>query len=729
MKKFLRNAVAASLAALVSFSMISCGDDGPEPVSAPAEVTFSPKNYVAKNGKVTLKADKGAVIYYEIAAKDAAATITGSNYESFTKSSKNSMSLNAANVADKTVYAVAVRDSVASKVVKMTYAYAKAGADSDAETLHDMILPPGTRAKINAWGKSANAYATDLPEVVTCFTDDDNKTLSGATNRTPELVAALDAVNATNFFDDKQVKNVIFVFADGWGESHNLGARTYWNNGLLIQDHLPYHAPVNHDSYNSPAANKYATWTYDADKQQWTHKDNGTITGFKTTDSTAGGTAINTGFTTYYSACGVDIQGTEVRNIMELAREKGMLVGNVTNDWLNDATPITVSIHSPKRYDTAIGYGRMFIVSPDWSMGNGGFSDYLNSPAMFSKFEHHEYAAQDPGHLEQWYKANMANGRLKKWATKMLNEYDGKNVDETYDFISTWTADRKLKSYGTFAAALKDLDDGKDTRPLISFDKEHKFKYDGTVFSESTGNYTTAPRLGYKLGYRAGETVFPNYAEMVASTLYFLDKKAKAQNRGFFAFIENTCPDGWGHACEQYDCMSEAEMTDEGIAIAIKYVLENPDTLLVISADHETGGIEYDSGWDTDYKKIVSRGGGDHSSEPVPVYAFGAGAKANWGDVPAFDMSNWTADEKAAWVKGDVYPPVSTWHAVGYAEATKQPANGKYPKILRNRTTGIRIGKAMGFDNFGDLNGNGILDPDTEFQSIVNYEAVGTKQN
>lgn len=760
MKLIRKCAIALLTLALASSLVISCKEDEPDTPAAPValkKATFSPVGPFIEESKNTITIntkEKNAEIYYELVADKAVSKLTKENYATVGTKYDSKKKVTVAN--GDTIYAVVVKgNSVSDIAASKQYGYAIPGPDTDVLSLHSMIMPSGTGTVIPAWTKSDNAYANDLPEVVTSFTDstDSHVALNGKTNRTQKLIETLDAVNKTNFFDDKEVKNVIVVFSDGWGESHLLGSRQYYNNGVLIADHLPYHAPVNHDCYPKRSSTDEVTWTYDASKNKWWYYKNTENSTVKTTDSTAGGSAINTGFTTFYKSCGVDLKGTEVKNILELAREKGMIVGNVTNDYLTDATPATVSVHSPKRDDDVIIRGRMFIASPDFSMGSGGFGAHVtaNSADALAKLWN-EYTDESPedkktvwdadknkwvgsetenvtGLMNQWYDANLPT--LKKWAISMLNEYDGKNLTgDEYDFAD-WSSDRKMSKQTTLAKAIQAVEADVHARPLVSFSVSNVFKYTPGNFDSRTGVYESAPAYGYKLGYGKanGEEVFPNYAEMVASTLYILDKKAKAEDRGFFAFIENTCPDGWGHKNKQYDIINENQLSDEGIAIAVKYVLENPDTLLVVTADHETGGVQYMKGWETDYKMISSVSDGDHSSQPVPVFAFGAGAKANWGDVPQFDMSTWTADEKAAWVKGDVYPNANNWTDPHEAQATKKTAaGGDFPKILRNHTTGIRIGKAMGYDKFGDLNGNGILDPDTESDSIVSYDKVGTNK-
>jgi len=757
--KLLKKCAAVFLTAMLATSLfIACGDEGgdtpgkePKPEPQPTGLTkptFSPTaGYVPVDQVVSLKSKEKGDIYYEIvkgAGKDVTATITPENCT--TVGTKYSKVITIKETV--TIFAYAVKDGEVSPVAKSQYKIPVVPADADVGKLHDMILPAGTGATIPAWGKN-NPVATDLDPVVTGFTTPESNytVLNGKTNRTKKLHDAIDAANAAKAFDDLEVKNVIVVFTDGWGESGVVSSKEYYNNGVLTMDHLPYHAPVNHDSFIRPYANsteeKYV-WKYDVANNDWNIKYyDETVdhtTSVETTDSTAGGSAINTGFTTYYSACAVDTNGTEVASLLELARQKGMLVGNVTNDWLTDATPATVGIHSPKRKDSEIINGRMFIASPDWTMGNGGFTSFLKA-TPFTNFSGHEYSAAFDGMsdsmLKQWYTANTKNGKLQSWAAAMLKEYDGKTVDASkYDINKSWKTDRKLQQFGTFAAALTAIDADDGVRPLVSFDKSHKFEYTPGSFSKVTGQYAVAPSLGYKLGYgneKGSEETFPNFAEMVASTIYALDAKAQKQNRGFFAFIENTCSDGWGHAQRQYDVMNETQMTDEAVAIAAKYVLENPNTLMIVCADHETGGVDFSGeGWEKDYTKIKSTTGG-HSSRPTPLYAFGASANKVFGDIPAFSTAEWTATEKAAYAMGTIYNIDPTaWTDPNKQECAPnvQPAKGdKYPKILRNRQEGIRIAKAMGFDHFGDLNGNGLLDAD-ESDSVVDVAGtkIGTKK-
>ena len=149
---------------------------------------------------------------------------------------------------------------------------------------------------------------------------------------------------------------------------------------------------------------------------------------------------------------------------------------------------------------------------------------------------------------------------------------------------------------------------------------------------DTSGNDYEAskPNRGYLISGSSVGKKYPSWPEMVAYTIYQMDKEANDADTGFFCIIENTCTDGWGHSgnndTKVYSMMNEVQCFDEGVAIAVKYVLEHPDTLLVVSADHETGGYRLREGWETDFSMISSTTTG-HSSQNVPLYAFGAGAQ------------------------------------------------------------------------------------------------------
>jgi len=85
---------------------------------------------------------------------------------------------------------------------------------------------------------------------------------------------------------------------------------------------------------------------------------------------------------------------------------------------------------------------------------------------------------------------------------------------------------------------------------------------------------------------RKGSTE-PSLAEMTAKALEVLSK----EEQGFFLMVEGGRID---HAAHYYDIgavISDTLAFDEAIKVAYDFQKANPDTLLIITADHETGGL------------------------------------------------------------------------------------------------------------------------------------------
>ena len=207
----------------------------------------------------------------------------------------------------------------------------------------------------------------------------------------------------------------------------------------------------------------------------------------------------------------------------------------------------------------------------------------------------------------------------------------------------------------------------------------------------------------YEMGFLLKSTTYPSFPEMVAYTISVLEAQdiADENTDGFFCMIENTVTDGWGHLSvncikdtgspaadggakikgeniKAAFCANEVQNTDEGVAIAIKYVLEHPDTLLIVTADHDTGGLMFEKGWEDDYECVMSSTDG-HSSAMVPLYAVGAGAELFTKDLKGNDIADITVEQ------------IQSTNIIN--DPTKTDFINYY--------TGAKIGELMGDPNFG----------------------------
>lgn len=94
---------------------------------------------------------------------------------------------------------------------------------------------------------------------------------------------------------------------------------------------------------------------------------------------------------------------------------------------------------------------------------------------------------------------------------------------------------------------------------------------------------------------------------------------------GFFLMVEGAGCDKAGHNKNASQKPVGVATFDKAVAVAVKYCMENPDTLLIITSDHETGGVAIPSGDYTLTKDLFTAD--YHTNEKVGVFALGYGAE------------------------------------------------------------------------------------------------------
>ena len=104
---------------------------------------------------------------------------------------------------------------------------------------------------------------------------------------------------------------------------------------------------------------------------------------------------------------------------------------------------------------------------------------------------------------------------------------------------------------------------------------------------------------------------------------------------GFFLMIEGSDIDSYSHSIDMPKMLTEMIDFDEAVGAAIKYVDEHEDTLLVITADHEAGGLNLDGITSSEQlENSLFTSGGAHTETNVLVYAYGLGAQ----DLTNYDL-------------------------------------------------------------------------------------------
>lgn len=113
-------------------------------------------------------------------------------------------------------------------------------------------------------------------------------------------------------------------------------------------------------------------------------------------------------------------------------------------------------------------------------------------------------------------------------------------------------------------------------------------------------------------------------------------------DEGFVLMVEGSLIDGMGHGNNAEGQKSEMRDFMEAIEVAVAYAAKHNDTLVVVTADHETGGLAIVSG-NADFN--LSEQGveykwstGGHSGTMVPIYLYGACAELINGVMENADL-------------------------------------------------------------------------------------------
>jgi alkaline phosphatase len=126
----------------------------------------------------------------------------------------------------------------------------------------------------------------------------------------------------------------------------------------------------------------------------------------------------------------------------------------------------------------------------------------------------------------------------------------------------------------------------------------------------------------------------PHLREMTATAIAILDNDPD----GFFLIVEGGRIDHAGHANDLQRNVMETLAFADAVRQAVTWADDHPETLILVSADHETGGL----------KVVGNRGAGefpevtwsttDHTGANVPIYGWGVGSASVAGTLDNTDF-------------------------------------------------------------------------------------------
>jgi alkaline phosphatase len=123
----------------------------------------------------------------------------------------------------------------------------------------------------------------------------------------------------------------------------------------------------------------------------------------------------------------------------------------------------------------------------------------------------------------------------------------------------------------------------------------------------------------------------PEYlSQATAKALEILTANTPHGNGGFFLLVEGSYIDYAGHDNDAEGMLAEMADFDKAVGVAFDYADAHPSTLVIVLADHETGGLTLPAGKenfllpDSGVEFRWSTGG--HTATMVPMIAYGAHA-------------------------------------------------------------------------------------------------------
>ncbi|MCE5323133.1 alkaline phosphatase [bacterium] len=115
----------------------------------------------------------------------------------------------------------------------------------------------------------------------------------------------------------------------------------------------------------------------------------------------------------------------------------------------------------------------------------------------------------------------------------------------------------------------------------------------------------------------------PTFREMTTCAIDCLDNNKK----GFFLMSEGGTIDSFEHANNATDAVKQTLEFDNTVQMALDYARTHKDTLVVVTADHETGGMGVLNP-DGDHPKFMAGWVyGGHTANMVPIFAYGPGSQ------------------------------------------------------------------------------------------------------
>tara|TARA_Y100000766_G_scaffold56973_1_gene46464 strand:+ start:494 stop:1822 length:1329 start_codon:yes stop_codon:yes gene_type:complete len=170
---------------------------------------------------------------------------------------------------------------------------------------------------------------------------------------------------------------------------------------------------------------------------------------------------------------------------------------------------------------------------------------------------------------------------------------------------------------------------------MDSFDFSNKGRLVGLFADEALRDKETPENHIYE----------PTSSEMLNFAINRSEQFTSDSCKGFFIMVEGSQVDWAGHANDLNYLKREMKDFDEAVNKALEFAINDQETLVIVTADHETGGLLIEPATPTNYTAPEVKfsfntglGYGSHTGVPVPVYAYGPGSENFTGTLDNTDI-------------------------------------------------------------------------------------------
>ncbi|WP_368297402.1 alkaline phosphatase [Cytobacillus firmus] len=419
------------------------------------------------------------------------------------------------------------------------------------------------------------------------------------------LMGSVQQTEAKGKSDDRKIKNVIFLIGDGMGVSYTSAYR-------YLQDD-PGTKFVERTELDKYLVGQQMTYPEDPEQN--------------VTDSASAATAMSAGIKTYNNAIAVDNDGSEVKTVLEAAKEQGKATGLVATSEITHATPASFGSHDESRQnmnaiaddyydelingkhkvDVLLGGGTDLLVRKDRNIAEefkkDGYSYVTNRTELLADKNEQVLGLFAERGMPKMIDRTEDTPSLKDMTASAIERL---NKDKDGFFLMVEGSQVDWAGHDNdIVSAMSEMEDfEKAFKAAIEFAKKDKHTLVVATADHSTG--------GYSIGSDGNYNWFSEPIKAAKRTPDFM-----AQEIANGAGVEETL--------KEYIDLD----LKEGEIQSVKKAAETKKAADIDNAIEEIFNQRSHTGWTT----------GGHTGEDVPVYAFGPASDRFAGQIENTDQA------------------------------------------------------------------------------------------